>query len=370
MIRLSQPAIGPEEMRAVQQVLEQKKLAMGQETRLFEEELQQFIGGECQVACVQTGTAALHLALQACGVGPGDEVIVPTVTFVASFQTVSATGAQAIPCDINPENGSIDADDAAKRITDRTRAIMPVHYAGYWGQLDAVYALAKQFNLRVVEDAAHSFGGTRQGRPIGAEGDVICFSFDPIKNITSIDGGAVVSRDSEVIRKVQDLRLLAVEGDTQKRYQGLRSWDFEVHEQGWRYHMNNLCATVGRVQLNRNAEFFAKKQSIIQFYREALSSVSFLRCLDVFRPGVQNHIFPIWVDPKFRNSLRDHLLEQKIETGIQYKPNHLLARYRAPSLLQAEAFYQSVLVLPFHTNLQKEDLQRVVQAIHAFQRIV
>jgi dTDP-4-amino-4,6-dideoxygalactose transaminase len=368
MIKLSQPVLAVEEMHAIQRVLEKKTIAMGEETHLFETELQAFIGNSRDIACVHTGTSALQLAIQACGIGHGDEVLVPSITYVASFQAISATGARPIACDINLTNGSIDAQDAESRVTSRTRAIMPVHYAGYWGQIDEVYALAAQHHLRVIEDAAHSFGGLRHGKRIGAEGDLICFSFDPIKNITSLDGGAVVSGDTELIHKLQDLRLLGVVGDTKKRYQGLRSWRFDVHEQGWRYHMNNVCAAVGRVQLAKVDTFFEKRKLIAATYAQALADIPILQKLDVFGDGVHNHIYPIFVESEYRDALQNFLLEHAIESGIQYFPNHLLSKYRGAALPNAECFHRSILVLPCHANLVDADLVRVIEVIRKFWR--
>src|SRR5450759_1400654 len=206
----------------------------------------QFIGGNRQVICVNTGTAALQLAVQACGIGRGDDVLVPTLTFVSCFQAVSATGATPVACEVLRDNGCLDPEDAARRITAHTKAIMPVHYASGAGKLYDVYALAKKHGLRVIEDAAHAFGGTRNGARVGATGDVVCFSFDGIKNITSGEGGAVVTSDAAVANRIKDARLLGVEKDTEKRYTGKRSWEFDVTAQGWRYHMSNVFAALGR----------------------------------------------------------------------------------------------------------------------------
>ena len=177
MIRLSQSCLG-RKIGAVTRVLQDGYLGMGQEVRFFEEELQNYISNEVEVVCVNTGTSALQLAVQACGIGAGDEIIVPSLTYVASFQAVSATGATPIACDIDPETGCLDVESAQKYVTSRTKAIMPVSYAGAFGDLEGVYDMARQRGLRVIEDAAHSFGGRYKGKPVGAQGDIICFSFD------------------------------------------------------------------------------------------------------------------------------------------------------------------------------------------------
>src|SRR5258708_27438917 len=167
MMRVSRSIVGRAEQEAVARVLEVGFLGTGPETQAFENELRAFLGGEAGVACVNTGTAALHLALQALGLGSGDEVLVPSLTFVASFQAIAATGATPVACDVRAETGLLDLDDAARRGTPPTRAVMPVHYASSCGDLDAVYALAKERRLRVVEDAAHAFGCAYGGRRSG-----------------------------------------------------------------------------------------------------------------------------------------------------------------------------------------------------------
>ena len=247
-IRLSKSTVGPLEANAVAQAVQRGYLGMGADVQAFENELAEFIGGNRHVMAVSNGTAAVQLAVQACGIGPGDEVLVPTLTFVATFQAISATGAIPVACDIEPRRAQLDVSDAARRITARTRAIVPVHYASCPGDLDQVYELAAAHGLRVIEDAAHAFGGYYNGRRAGATGDVVCFSFDGIKNITSGEGGAVVTSDAEVAERVRDARLLGVEKDTDKRYAGARSWEFDVTHQGWRYHMSNIFAALGRTQ--------------------------------------------------------------------------------------------------------------------------
>ena len=148
------------------------------------------------------------MALQACGIGHGDEVLVSTWTYLASFQSIKATGAKPIAVDINPSHGGIDPIDARRRITSKTKAIMPVHYASHFGEYELIYDLAKEFDLRVIEDACHAFGCKFKGQTCGSFGDIVCFSFDGIKNITSGEGGAVVTKDSSIIEKVKDARLL------------------------------------------------------------------------------------------------------------------------------------------------------------------
>ena len=257
VIRLSKSCLNDAEKQAVMRVLDREFLGMGDEVRQFEEELSLFFGRTA--VCVSTGTAALHLALQASGVGPGDEVLVQSLTYVASFQAISATGAIPTACEVSPATLCIDLNDAKKKLTSKTKAIMPVHYAGGVGNLDEIYAFAKENNLKVIEDAAHAFGTTFKGNKVGSFGNISCFSFDGIKNLTSGEGGCIVTDDQEVLSKVMDSRLLGVEKDTEKRFSSQRSWSFNVVGQGWRYHMSNIMAAIGIEQL-KNFDQVADKR--------------------------------------------------------------------------------------------------------------
>lgn len=365
-IRLSKSTVGEREQQALAQVVSDGRLGMGVFVEQFEKDLAAFIGNGRQVMCVNTGTSALHLAVQACGIGPGDEVLVPTITYVASFQAISAAGATPVACDVDARTLCLDVADAERRITRRTRAIMPVHYASGQGDLDAVYALAQSRGLRVIEDAAHAFGGYWKGQRVGALGDVVCFSFDGIKNITSGEGGAVVTSDPAVARRVRDARLLGVEKDTEKRYQGQRSWEFDVTEQGWRYHMSNLFAAVGRVQLQRlDSEFAPKRIGLAKRYERLFACAPQIRTLGLDYSRVVPHIFPIRISGDCRDEVQQALIADGIECGIHYKPNHLLSLYGAGAvrLPVAEDAYRKMLTLPLHVELTEEDQDRIVQIV-------
>jgi dTDP-4-amino-4,6-dideoxygalactose transaminase len=233
LIRLSRSIVGGREAEAVGRVItDDGYLGMGAEVQAFEKDLADYLGVPADwVISVNSGTAALHLAV-ASAAGPGDDVLVQSLTFVASFQAISAAGARPVACEVLSDSATLDLRDAASRITPKSRVVMPVHYASYPGDLDAVYDFAKENNLRVIEDAAHALGCTYKGRKIGSFGDIVCFSFDGIKNITSGEGGAVVTSDPEAARFVRDARLLGVQRDTEKRFQGERSWEFEVSPSG------------------------------------------------------------------------------------------------------------------------------------------
>ena len=364
-IRLSKSSISDLEKKAVMKVLDKEYLGMGEEVQLFEKKIKEFLHTDMDVVCVNTGTSALHLSLNALGIGSGDEVLVPSLTYVASFQAISATGAKPVACEINPETLFIDSNDAKSKITKNTKAIMPVHYASNSKGMDKIYKLAKEYNLRVLEDAAQAFGSTRDEDLIGTRGDILCFSFDGIKNITSGEGGAILSNDKEFIQKVQDGRLLGVEKDTDKRYTGQRSWDFDVKHQGFRYHMSNIMAAIGIVQVDRLEEFRNKRQSIAKRYIKELTDIKEIKFLDFNFDEILPHIFVI--KAKNRDELREYLIENNIECGIHYKPNHLLSRYKVDNNLPiTEKIYKEILTLPCHVDLTLEEQNKVIEKIKAF----
>jgi perosamine synthetase len=199
VIPVQRPYLGQEELTAVAKVFDGRWLGMGAVTQEFEERLREFLGAK-YVLAVNTGTAALHLALTALDIGPGDEVIVPSLTFVSSVQATLAVGARPVFCEVNEDTLTIDVHDVGRRVTVRTRAVMPMHYGGLVCDMDALLPFAREKKIWVVEDAAHAFGSSYEGRKVGTLGDVTCFSFDPVKNISCGEGGAIVLQSGSLQR--------------------------------------------------------------------------------------------------------------------------------------------------------------------------
>ncbi len=370
-IRLAKSCIGDAEKQAVLGVLDREYLGMGAEVQEFETALSEFF--ERPAICVVNGTAALHLALQACGIGQGDEVLVPSLTFVASFQAISATGAVPVPCDIDPVTYTLDCEDASQRITSATRAVMPVHYAGGVGALDEIYSMADSAGLRVIEDAAHAFGTTMNGLRIGSFGDISCFSFDGIKNITSGEGGCVVSDNHEVVERVRRLRSLGLITRRQADpARGILS-QFDVHEAGWRYHMSNLMAAIGIQQFRRREEFAAKRRELARAYDRQLDDLSRVTSI----PHNYEEVVPFMYAVRIHSghdipNIRARLHSSGIQTGAHYQPNHELALFSGrnqPPLPVATNLYPKLITLPLHPDLSFDDVERIcvrlTEAIHA-----
>lgn len=367
MIRLSKSIVGKKEAEAVAHVIEDiGYLGMGATVGELEHALEDYIGGGRRALCVNSGTAALHLALQAV-TQPGDEVLVPSFTFVASYQAITAAGCKPVSCDIRPDTLTLDLQDAERRITPRTTAMMPVYYASNCCMADEYQEFARKHKLRLVEDAAHAFGCTCKGKKIGSYGDVVCFSFDGIKNITTGEGGAVFTADEEVIQKVSDARLLGVQKDSEKRYAGKRSWHADVVAQGYRYHMSNIFAAIGLVQLQRfETEFAPRRRALAQRYTELLKDTPHVLLTPMdYVNEITPHIFALQILNGKREKLEQLLKEHDIQYGIQYAPNHHLTFFKEDvNLPVTDKVYSQIISLPMHPELSNEEQDIICNLIN------
>ena len=363
LIRLSKSDISDKEIKNVVKVLKKGFLGMGDEVKEFELKLSNYLGRE--VVCVANGTAALQLALQACNIGHGDEVLVPSLTYVASYQAIIATGAKPISCEVDREDLIIDISDAKNKITNKTKAIMPVFFSGGVADLEALYLFANKNKLRVIEDAAHAFGSKYKSKLIGSFGDVTCFSFDGIKNITSGEGGCIVTNDKDVVKKLKDSRLLGVEKDTENRYTGKRSWEFDVTEIGWRYHMSNIMASIGITQLERINYFSKKRQKLAKEYDKLFNNNNNIFTLKRDYENIVPHIYVVKIKGLIsKNELRKSMLELKIETGSHYQPNHLLTLFRNSGYCpNTEEISKELISLPLHTSLSLKQIEYVAGSL-------
>ncbi len=368
MIRVSQPVVGDEELAAVKLALERGYYGHAEKVLEFEDRLRNYLDVP-EVVCVVNGTAALHLSCDALGLGLEDEVLIPSVTYVASFQAITATGATPIACDVEGDTLLIDLEDARQRITAQTKAIMPVHYAGNAANMEDVLILAEDYGLRVVEDAAHAFGSTLGGKKVGSFGDISCFSFDSIKTITCGEGGAIVSRDSELAELIRQKRQLGID----RRSHPATSWEnrsrrYDVSTQGFRYHMGNINASIGLVQLGKADEFIARRREICKRYDTAFRDVDGLRTLCIDYKEVAPHIYVIRVEDGRRDDLMEFMQTRDIETGVNYIPNHLHTYFRRDGLTlpKAERAYSEMLTLPLHAALSDDEVTWIIETIKEF----
>ncbi len=341
----SRPHFTDTEFAAVARVMQSGYLGMGPETRAFEAELTAYLGGNRHVVCANTGTSALHLAVAALGLPPGAEVLVPTFTFVATFQAIVAAGAHPRLCDVDPADGLLDLAHARRRLRPGVAAIMPVHFAGNASGIGPVLAFAAEHGLHVIEDAAHAFGSRDRGRVVGSFGDLTCFSFDPIKNITCGEGGAVVTASAALAERLRTLRNLGLESDGHRFADGAP----DVCTTGWRFHMPDLAAALGRAQLARfDRELRPHREQLARHYRAGLAAAKQIMLL-TWNEGTVPHIMPVRVTGGARDALRERLASAGFETRVHYRPGHHFRAFAdAAPFPGAEQLFREILSLPLH----------------------
>lgn len=377
-MRLSKSIVGKAEADAVARVIcEDGYLGMGKTTREFEEKLATYLGVQpWQVISVNSGTASLHTAVLTVLARERHKdktsagkpaILVPTLTFVASFQAILAAGCKPVPCDVLMETGTLDLEDARRRLTPDVIGLMHVDYASNPWQLDKVYAFAEHYRLSMIDDAAHAFGCRHHGRKIGSFGDLVCFSFDGIKNITCGEGGCLVVFDKLDAAVAADARLLGVQGDSDKRFAGERTWQPDVARPGLRYHLSNIMAAIGLKQLDRlEKEFIPARRRLYDRYASILDHSTGIKLLKTDPEDyIVPHIMPVRVLYGRRDEAAHALKLAGVPTGLHYRPNHLLTLFGGgePYLENAEKLYSELLTLPLHPELTDGDVEEICAVI-------
>jgi dTDP-4-amino-4,6-dideoxygalactose transaminase len=364
------PHLGPEVTEAVTQALADGYLGIGRLSRQFEEALAGYLElDDRRLMTTNSCTAALNCACVLAGAGPGTEVIAPAFTYVAAHQAISATGAEVVFCDVEEPTLTVNPDTLRELITERTRAIMVCHYAGLVGRLDEVYALAAEHGLRVIEDAAHALGTRHQGRMIGATGDLVCFSFGPVKTITTLEGGAIITPNADELQVLHELRMLGVDRETEFRYRNERAWQYDVVRQGFRYHLGAVPSAIGLAQLRMVDEFIANRQAYCRGYNQRLSGLPEVTVPPSDYKDVAPFIYFIRVPAGVRASLVSFLEDRGIPTGIHFQAAHDFSFYgncRRGDLSVTDRVSRQQLTLPLWSDMDEAVLDRVVAGITAF----
>lgn len=366
------PSIGEDEIAEVADTLRSGWLSTGPKVKRFEKDFADYTGASHAIG-VSSCTAALHIALAAIGVGPGDEVIVPTMTFCATANVVVHLGALPILVDVDGD-GLVTPDAIAAAITPRTRAIIPVHYAGQACDLDEILALGDKHGIPVVEDAAHAIGCEYKGRRVGSFGLATAFSFYATKNMTTGEGGMITTNDAELAARMRQLALHGMSRDAWNRYGPSGNWYYEVTAPGFKCNMTDMQAALGIHQLRRLDGFVTRRQSIAALYREALAQFPSL-LLPVERPNRNHvyHLFPIQIDGSAgtcdRAELIQLLRDQNIGTSVHFIPLHRHPYYKnhhdgsARTFPVADRLFDGLLSLPLYPGMSDQDLADVVVAI-------
>jgi len=370
MIKYAQGDCGVEELEQVKEALEYGYFGMAYKVSELESEIKKFLETDYDVACVNTGTSAIHLALDAIGIKNGDEVILPSFTFVATAQAVTACGGIPVFVDINNEL-TINPSDIESKITNKTKAILVVHYNGQPVDLDEILRIAKTHNLRVIEDAAHAFGTYYKGRKIGSFGDIICFSFDSIKIMTCGEGGAVLSSDREIMDLIKKKRLLGMQrvSMTDINWKN-RALGYDVVTNGFRYHMSNINAAIGLAQIKKVESFIRSRLELVNIYMDLLANSKLISFYDLDYATNANFMMIVKVNFGLRDQLKKYLFNYDIESNISYIPIHNFTFYSSSirdELTTTKKVYSEILSIPLHTKMDKTDIEYISNTILRFE---
>ncbi len=369
MIKSSRGCCGEEELAQVREAFAYGYFGLAYKTNEFEQKIAEYLKTEKKVISTNTGTTALHLALSTLGISAEDEVILPSFTFVATAQAVSATGAKPVFCEVDSDTFLMDINDVKKKITDRTKAIIPVHYAGRPCDLNALLEIKEKTGIRIVEDAAHAFGSEYQGKKIGAVGDITCFSFDSIKVMTCGEGGAIVTDDFAFDDLARQKRLLGIDRKTMHvKDWKKRSWSYDVPTQGYRYHMSNINAAIGLAQIKKVDKFIARRRELCRQYEQMLEGICGIKKMPVSYDTIAPFMYVIKVKDGRRDHLKNFLMEHDIESGISYIPCHHFSIYKEghQEFPVTDKIYNEILCLPMHYELTDTDIKEIARTIREF----
>ncbi|MFT3664755.1 DegT/DnrJ/EryC1/StrS family aminotransferase [Piscinibacter sp.] len=370
------PDIGDEEIAAVTEALRSGWVTTGPKTKQFEQDFSAYLGGGVESIAVNSATAGLHLALEALGVGPGDEVIAPSLTFTATVEVARYLGADAVVVDVDPVTLNIDPAKIRAAITPRTKVLMPVHYGGLACRMDEILAIAKEHGLKVVEDAAHALPTTWKGTPIGRlASDITVFSFYANKTMTTGEGGMAVTRDPELARRMRVMRLHGMSRDAFDRFVSKTpAWYYEIVAPGFKYNLTDIASAMGIEQLRKLPRFLARRQQLAARYHEGLAGLPLILPADA-PPGDVHawHLFVIRLGEAAkpgRDAVIEALSRRGIGTSVHYVPLHRQPYWRdryglTPEMFPvADAAYRSMISIPLFTKMSDADQDRVITALH------
>lgn len=364
--------VDDDDIEAVVDVLRSDWLTTGPTVPRFEAAFADFVGAEHGVA-VSNGTAALHLSMLAADAGPGDEVIVPAMTFAASANCARYAGADVVFADVRDDTLTIDPDHAADLITDATKAIVTVDYAGIPSDLDDLLALSKQHGLTLIEDACHAPGAGYKGRTIGSIADLSTFSFHPVKHLTTGEGGMVTTNDARLAARVRRLRNHGIDTDFRQREE-LGTWVYDVAELGFNYRLSDINCALGLSQLQKLPGWLERRRELADRYEKTFAGTDAIQALRVPGDRVSAwHLYPVRLSspdhPELRREAFQYLRDNNVGVNVHYLPVYLHSYYRQmgyePGLCPiAEKAYEELLSLPMYPHLEEAEQDRVIGLLH------
>jgi UDP-4-amino-4,6-dideoxy-N-acetyl-beta-L-altrosamine transaminase len=363
-------SVNQDDIDAVVEVLQSDWLTIGPKVDEFEAAIAT-IAGTSSAAVVSSGTSALHTAYAALGLAPGDEVVTTPLTFVATAATAMAEGATVVFADVQYDTGNLDPDSVAAVVTDRTRVVAAVDFAGHPADIEELTRVARSVDAVVLEDAAHAIGSLYRGKPVGSLSDVTAFSFFPTKNLTSGEGGAVVAPDASIVERARRFRSHGLVRDrAQQRYPDEGPWHQEVHQIGLNYRLPDVLCALGITQLARLSQFKQKRTAIYERYVAGLSDLDNL-VLPTQRDYVDPmwHLFPVRVQDGQRRRVFDFLRENGVLVQVNYIPVYWHPAFEDLGYLRgqcpvAEQYYREEISLPMYADLGTADQDRVIELLH------
>jgi dTDP-4-amino-4,6-dideoxygalactose transaminase len=367
------PDIAEDEIQAVVETLRSGWLTTGSKVKTFEEDFAKHVGCQHAVA-VNSGTAALHLALDAVGVKEGDEVLVPTMTFAATAEVVLYFKAKPVLVDCQPNTFNLDADQIEKALTSKTKAIIPVHMGGQPCDMDRILEIARIHNLYVVEDAAHALPARYQGKMVGTIGDITCFSFYATKTITTGEGGMATTENLEWAERMRIMSLHGISRDAWKRYTVEGSWYYEILYPGFKYNLTDVAAALGIQQLRKADRFWELRQRCATLYNAGFKDVPEIT-VPYVEPDVQHawHLYVIQLNLEqlctSRNEFIELLKKENIGTSVHFIPLHLhpyyqdTFGYRLEDFPNASSVFERIVSLPIFPKMTDADIQRIIETV-------
>jgi dTDP-4-amino-4,6-dideoxygalactose transaminase len=372
-VPFAMPDIGEAEIASVVETLRSGWLTTGPKVRQFEADFAAYVGCQHAVA-VNSATAALHLALSAVGLKEGDEVLVPTMTFAATAEVVLYFKARPVLVDCQPDTFNLDPEQIEKAITAKTKAIMPVHIAGQACAMDRIMEIARVYDLRVIEDAAHALPARFQGKLIGTIGDITCFSFYATKTITTGEGGMATTENKEWADHMRIMGLHGISQDAWKRYTAEGSWYYEILDPGFKYNLTDIAAAIGIEQLKKCHRFWESRQRYAALYTEGFQDVPGILTPSV-APDIQHawHLYIMQLDLEQlrigRNEFIALLKQENIGTSVHFIPLHLhpyyrkTFHYRPQDFPSASAAFERIISLPIYPKMTEADVLQVIDAV-------
>jgi len=375
-IRLFKPSVGKEELENIKDAFERSWIGLGPRVNEFEEEWKKMLGCNTAIA-LNSATAALHLALRVFGFERGKKVLVPAMTFSATASAILYNDLIPVFVDSDPVTLGMSFEDLKIKYDEDCMAVMPVHYCGHPVEMEKLVPWAREKNLKVIEDCAHTTGSLYKQKPLGTWGDIGCFSFEEKKLMTTGDGGMIVSNDPDLLKDVKAMRWVGIDKDNWKTAQEYTNankdamhWFYELNVLGWKYNMNDLAASIGLAQLKKLSAMNKRRSEIIKMYMEGIKDLNGIKPLLPYEPDKYVYqMFGVRTDKK--DDIILYLKSKGIATGCHYTPLTLQPLFKTFSrpCPVAEKEYYKMITLPLHTDLTDEEVNYVINALLEFDEL-